>query len=75
MYSYLHNSDQLSRIQINPIHLCNEDGSHCDKKCCSVHVDCGPDGQNKLGDPGVHVVVLVHAAEGDGQSCSSVTIN
>ena len=65
--------DVVARVELDVVHLGDEDGGDGDEDGGAVHVDGGADRQHELGDPLVHLVVDPHAAEGDGQSSGSVT--
>ena len=63
----LHNGGVGPSVERDVVHLRDEDGGDSDKERGAVHVDRGADGQDKLGDARVHLVLVIHAAEGDGK--------
>ena len=63
----LHNSGVGPGVEWDVVHLRYEDGGDSDEKRGAVHVDRGANGQDKLGDARVNLVLVVHAAEGDGK--------
>lgn len=65
-------SDNLARVQLDAVHLGNEDGGHSLIQGSSVHVDGGADRQHETGDSFVNTQVLLQTAEGDGQCTSTV---
>lgn len=52
------NNDDLAQIELDRIHLCDEDGGHCLVQGRAVHVDCGAHGQHKSGHLRVQKWVL-----------------
>ena len=68
---YLHNSGIGASIKRDVIHLSNKDGGNSDKQSCPIHIDCGPDRKDKLGDAWVNTV-LFHATEIDWECCSTL---
>ena len=70
-YLYLHNSHVVSSVQLDVVHLGDEDGGDGDKERGAVHVDRGADGKNKLTNSFVDTSLL-QTLETDGQSCCSV---
>ena len=72
MLCYLHNRHVVPGVQLDVVHLRDEDGGHCDEERCAVHVDGGTNGQDELGDAWVHLVLL-HATEGDGEGGGPAT--
>ncbi len=68
-----HDGDEGAGVELDVVHLGDEDGSDGDENGGAVHVHGGADREDELGDPLVHVVVVLHAAEGDGQSGSSAS--
>lgn len=67
--------DNLARVQLDAVHLGNEDGSHSFIQGGSVHVDGGADRQHKTSDSFVNTQVLLQTAEGNGQRTSTVGKN
>lgn len=67
--------DNLARVQLDAVHLSNEDGGHGLIQGSSVHVDGGADRQHEAGDSFVNTQVLLQTAEGDGQCTSTVENN
>lgn len=65
-------SDNLARVQLDAVHLGNEDGSHSLVQGSSVHVDGGADRQHETSDSFVNTQILLQTAEGDGQRASTV---
>ena len=63
----LPDGDYLTHIQSVVVQLGDEDGSHSLVEGRAVHVDGGPDGQDKARYPLVDAVVFFGTAEGDGQ--------
>lgn len=53
---------------MDAVHLGDEDGSDGLVESRAVHVDGGTHGQHEPRHPLVHLVVLLQAPEGDGQS-------
>ena len=68
---YLHNSGIGASIERNVIHLSNKDGGNRDKQSCPIHIDCGSNRKDKLGDAWVNTVRF-HATEIDGECCSTL---
>ena len=68
---YLHDGDKLSCVQVNSVHLGDEDGSHGDKERRSIHIDRRSDGNDKLRNSWINMVVFMHAAECDWESSRS----
>ena len=73
-FHFLHNGDELAGVELDVVHLRDKDGGDGDKEGRSVHVDSGSNGKDKFGDPGVHLVLHLHAVEGDWKSGSSVSL-
>ena len=66
-----HDGHQDAGVQGDVVHLGDEDRGDRDEEGGAVHVDRGPDREHELGDPGVDLVVLLHAAEGHRESSGS----
>ena len=64
MRGYSHHGHIVHGAQLDVVHPGDEDGGHGDEQSRPVHVDCGADGENKLGDPRVNFVIL-HTTECD----------
>lgn len=60
-------SNNLPKVQLVVVYLCNKDGSHCLVERCPIHVDGGSNRQHKPRNPPVHVVILQQALESDRQ--------
>ena len=63
----LHNGGVGPGVERDVVHLRDKDGGNCDKERGAVHVDRGANGQDKLRDARVHLVLVFHGAEGDGK--------
>ena len=64
--------DDLTRVQVDSVHLGDEDGGHSLVKSGAVHVYSGSDRDDEAGYTPVNVVVLLQTPESDGQSCSTI---
>lgn len=62
--------DNLTRVEVDTIHLGNEDGCHSLIQSSSVHVDRGSHREHKTGDPFVNPQILFQAPEGN-RKCTS----
>lgn len=60
-------SNNLPKVQLIVVYLCNEDGSHCLVQCCPIHVDGGSHRQHEPRNPPVHMVILQQALESNRQ--------
>lgn len=65
-------SDDLAGVQLDAVHLGNEDGCNSLVQSSSIHVDGGADREHKTSDSLVNTQVLLQTAERDGQ-CTSTT--
>jgi len=63
----LPDGEDLSEVEVHVVDLGDEDGRHRLVERRAVHVDGGAHGQHEARHPLVHSVVLLQAAEGDGQ--------
>lgn len=63
--------DDLTRVEMDTIHLGNEDGCHSLIQSSSVHVDGGSHREHKTGDSLVNPQVLLQAPEGNGKCTST----
>lgn len=59
--------DDLAKVQLIIIDLCNKYGCHGLVQSCPVHIDSGTHGEDKADDAPVNVVVLQEALEGNRQ--------
>lgn len=64
---FIPDSNDLPKVQLIVVDLCDKDCSHRFVERGPVHVDGGSHGQHKPGNPPVHVVVLQQALERDRQ--------
>lgn len=65
----LQNGENLSCSQLYVVELGNEHCGHTLEDGCSVHVHCGPDGENKPADPLVYTIVFFNALHHRGKGC------
>ena len=71
MISCTPDSDDLTRVKVDAIHLSNEDGCYSLVQGGAVHVHGGSYWQHKAGNTHINPVVLLQATEGDGQGGST----
>lgn len=69
--TFLPDSNNLAPVQIDSVHLSDEDGGHGLIKRCAVHVDCGTDWEDETRYSLVDAQVLFQASEGDRQGTST----
>ena len=67
----LPDGDNLSRAEVNVVHLSNKDGGDGFVERSSVHVDGGANRKNEASDTPVNTQVLLQTAERDWQSGSA----
>lgn len=63
-------SDNLTRVKLDAIHLGNKDGCNSLIQSSSIHVDGGTDWEHKTSDSFVNTQVLLQTTEGD-RECTS----
>ena len=64
--------DDLSPVELDPVHLSDEDGRHGLVERSAVHVDGGAHGEHEPRHSLVDAQVLLQAAERDGQGAGTV---
>ena len=64
-------SNDLAPVEIDPVHLSDEDGGDGLIKRRAVHVDCGTDWEDETRYSLVDAQVLLQASEGDRQGTST----
>ena len=69
VYSMVHwpDGDDLAKVQLIIINLCNEYCCHSLIESGAIHIDGGAHGEHKANDAAVNVVVLQEALEGNRQ--------
>lgn len=70
--SNLHNRDDLSETQNDPVHLCDEDTCHRDEERGTVHIDVAPNREDESGDSGIDPELLGHQSKSNGECGSPV---